>query len=66
MPVLVGKFKFNVGVDFIKIEFLNKNLDFASVCSPSIFLTAPPVKKILPTSKSQVQSIAKRINLQRI
>ena len=29
---LAGKFKFNVGVDFIKIEFLNKNWDFASVC----------------------------------
>ena len=29
---LAGKFKFNVGVDFIKIEFLDKNWDFASVC----------------------------------
>ena len=25
IPFLAGKFKFNVGVDFIKIEFLNKN-----------------------------------------
>jgi len=25
---LAGKFKFNVGVDFIKIEFLNKKLRF--------------------------------------
>ena len=25
IPFLAGKFKFNVGVDFIKIEFLDKN-----------------------------------------
>ena len=29
---LAGKFKFNVGVDFTKIEFLDKNWNFASVC----------------------------------
>ena len=33
IPFLAGKFKFNVGIEFIKIEFLNKNCDFASVCS---------------------------------
>ena len=25
IPFLAGKFKFNVGLDFIKIEFLDKN-----------------------------------------
>ena len=32
IPVLAGKFKFNFGVDFIKIEILDKNWEFASVC----------------------------------
>ena len=32
IPFLAGKFKFNVWVDFIKIEFLNKNWYFASLC----------------------------------
>ena len=38
IPFFAGKFKFDVGhvgVDFIKIEFLDKNIDFASVCSRS-------------------------------
>ena len=32
IPFLAGKFKFNVGVDFINIDFLNKNPNFATVC----------------------------------
>ena len=46
IPFLARKFKFTVGVDFIKIELLDKNWDFASVC---LLLLGSNLVCVLPT-----------------